>query len=67
MKKDKNLTNLLYKEWPKWTKIKNICTDSNLKKLRTIEACPIFTGSYKEKKCICICDRGLLGAEREDV
>ena len=34
---------------PKWTKIKNNCSGSNFKKLRTFEAHPIFTGSYKKK------------------
>ena len=33
---------------PKWTKIKNICSGSNFEKLRTFEAHPIFTGSYKK-------------------
>ena len=36
---------------PKWTKIKNICSGSNFEKLRTFEAHPIFTGSYKKKEC----------------
>ena len=50
MEKDKNLKKLLYKG-PKWTKIKNSCSGSNFKKLRTVEAYPIFTGSYKKKSC----------------
>ena len=49
MEKDKNLKKCTIYEGPKLTKIKNICSGSNLKRLRTVEAHPTFTGSYKKK------------------
>ena len=30
---------------------KELCSGSNFKKLRTFEAHPIFSGSYKKKEC----------------
>ena len=43
MKTDKNLKNLLYKTAQKF------CSGSNFKNLRTVEAQPIVTGSYKTR------------------
>ena len=49
MEKDKNLTNLLYKTAQNGPKLRTLVQAQILKKLRTVEAHSIFTGSYRKK------------------
>ena len=50
MEKEKNLKKNTIYEGPNCSKIKHILSGSNFKKLRTVQALPIFNGSYKKKR-----------------
>ena len=49
MEKDKNLKKLLYKQARSGPKL-IIFAQTQISKLRTVKAHPIFTGSYKKKR-----------------